>query len=230
MDRETKGLSFGRYQGETSVYGRSGLIGVTLHLGGDTKDPVEGRVLPMGAQGRRGPGHIGGGRRSKPTCQGHIVRYLEGERAVANGLAGRRRDAICFAHGDPVLTVVLDDPFFRWASRDHTARAQGQGDSVEGRTEIGRRGRGGCGCSCVHVQTLSTVPLVDLFDFENLLPELILALGLALLIGNGLAWWKHRQGETPKEIPEAMYRPGRVRFLMIVGVLLTIWGAVTLFT
>jgi len=27
----------------------------------------------------------------------------------------------------------------------------------------------------------------DLLDFENLLPELILGLGLALLIGNGLA-------------------------------------------
>lgn len=69
----------------------------------------------------------------------------------------------------------------------------------------------------------------DLFDFENLLPEMILALGLALLIGNGLAWWRHRRGETPKDVPEASYRRGRVRFLMVVGVLLTVWGAVTLF-
>ena len=70
----------------------------------------------------------------------------------------------------------------------------------------------------------------DLFDFENLLPELILALGLALLIGNGLAWWKHRLGETPEGIEEAQYRPGRVLFLSIVGAVLTVWGAVTLFT
>lgn len=73
-------------------------------------------------------------------------------------------------------------------------------------------------------------PVGDLFDFENLLPELILALGLALLIGNGLAWWKHRRGEAPKDVSDAMYRPGRVRFLLVVGVLLTVWGAVTLFT
>jgi hypothetical protein len=75
------------------------------------------------------------------------------------------------------------------------------------------------------------VPSVgDLFDFENLLPELILALGLALLIGNGLAWWKHRRGETPEGIEEAQYRPGRVLFLSVVGAVLTVWGAVTLFT
>jgi hypothetical protein len=71
---------------------------------------------------------------------------------------------------------------------------------------------------------------VDLLDFENLLPQLILALGLALLIGNGLAWWKHRRGEAPKGIEEAQYRPGRVAFLSFVGLLLTVWGAVTLFT
>ena len=68
----------------------------------------------------------------------------------------------------------------------------------------------------------------DLFDFENLLPELIIALGLALLIGNGLAWWKNRQGEAPKDVENATYRPGRVRFLMVVGLVLLIWGAVTL--
>lgn len=70
----------------------------------------------------------------------------------------------------------------------------------------------------------------DFLDIENLFPELILALGLALLIGNGLAWWKNRQGEAPKEVENAQYRPGRVIFLMAVGVLLTIWGAATLLT
>ncbi|MGH8946538.1 MAG: hypothetical protein ACRDVL_10355 [Acidimicrobiia bacterium] len=68
----------------------------------------------------------------------------------------------------------------------------------------------------------------DFLDFENLLPELILALGLALLLGNGAAWWKHRKGESPSGIVDARYRPGRVIFLSLVGLLLTVWGAVTL--
>lgn len=69
----------------------------------------------------------------------------------------------------------------------------------------------------------------DLFDVETLFPELILALGLALLIGNGLAFWKHRRGETPRGVEDARYRSGRVLFLLIVGLMLTVWGAVTLF-
>ena len=46
---------------------------------------------------------------------------------------------------------------------------------------------------------VSVTGVGDIFDFENLLPELIVGLGLALLIGNGLAWWRHRQGKTPAE-------------------------------
>ncbi len=70
----------------------------------------------------------------------------------------------------------------------------------------------------------------DFLDFENLLPELIVGLGLALLVGNGLAWWKHRRGETPQGVADAQYRAGRVVFLMVVGVLMTTWGAVSLLT
>lgn len=70
----------------------------------------------------------------------------------------------------------------------------------------------------------------DFLDIENLFPQLVLALGLALLIGNGLAWWKHRRGETPQGVENAQYRPGRVVFLLVVGALLTLWGAATLLT
>jgi hypothetical protein len=70
----------------------------------------------------------------------------------------------------------------------------------------------------------------ELFDIENLLPELVVGLGLALIVGNGLAWWKHRRGEVPAQVEGAQYRTGRVVFLVLVGVLMTIWGTVSLVT
>lgn len=70
--------------------------------------------------------------------------------------------------------------------------------------------------------------MAELLGIDNLLPELIIGLGLALLIGNSLAWWKNRQGGIPDGVEEAAYRPGRVRFLMGVGVVMTAWGVVSL--
>jgi len=70
----------------------------------------------------------------------------------------------------------------------------------------------------------------DLFDIENLLPELIVGLGLALIVGNGLAWWKNRKGETPAGVESPSYRAGRVAFLIMVGLLMTVWGVVSLLT
>jgi hypothetical protein len=70
----------------------------------------------------------------------------------------------------------------------------------------------------------------DILDFENLLPELIVGLGLALIVGNGLAWWRHRQGRAPTGVENPQYRAGRVAFLILVGVLMTTWGAVSLLT
>lgn len=77
---------------------------------------------------------------------------------------------------------------------------------------------------------VTVAAVVDIFDFESLLPQLVLALGLALLVGNGLAWWKFRKGESPEDVENPQFRPGRVIFLSVIGLVLTVWGAVTLFS
>jgi len=69
----------------------------------------------------------------------------------------------------------------------------------------------------------------DIIGFDQIFPELILGVGLALLIGNGLAMWKHRRGEGPSGV-EGEFRPGRAWFLILVGVVIATWGALSIFS
>lgn len=65
--------------------------------------------------------------------------------------------------------------------------------------------------------------MTDILGLDSIFAEMVLGIGLALIIGNGLAWWKHRQGSKPAGV-DGEFRKGRVRFLMAVGVLMTAWG------
>jgi hypothetical protein len=130
-----------------------------------------------------------------------------------------------------VLSGVLDRPFIGTSGLNDATGSESEGEAVEGGAEVPRAGRRRRRRRLIHALRLSAIsvaPIDDFLDFENLLPEMILALGLALLIGNGLAWWKHRRGETPRGVEQAQYRRGRVIFLSVVGVVLAVWGGVTL--
>jgi hypothetical protein len=67
--------------------------------------------------------------------------------------------------------------------------------------------------------------MLDFIGVDTLLAELTVALGLAVLIGNGLAFYKARRGEKPEGVEEsAEFRTSRALFLMAAGVVITIWG------
>lgn len=70
--------------------------------------------------------------------------------------------------------------------------------------------------------------MTEILGLDDIFAEMVLGLGLAILIGNGLALYKNRRGERPKGV-EGEFRSGRVYFLMVVGVLMTIWGAASVF-
>lgn len=70
--------------------------------------------------------------------------------------------------------------------------------------------------------------MTDILGLDDIFAELVLGLGLAILIGNGLALYKHRRGERPKGV-EGEFRSGRVYFLMVVGLLMVVWGAASVF-
>ncbi|HLU31498.1 MAG TPA: hypothetical protein VK088_07020 [Acidimicrobiia bacterium] len=70
---------------------------------------------------------------------------------------------------------------------------------------------------------------MEVLGLDEIFAELVLGLGLALIVGNGLAWYRHRRGERPEGV-EGEFRSGRVTFLLVVGVLMATWGAVSVFT
>lgn len=70
----------------------------------------------------------------------------------------------------------------------------------------------------------------DLFDIDQLLPQMLLAVGLAMIVGNALAWFKYRRGQTPKGVGEAQFRPGRAVWMLVVGTILSLWAGISLLT
>jgi hypothetical protein len=68
----------------------------------------------------------------------------------------------------------------------------------------------------------------EILGLDAIFAEMTLGLGLALVGGNMLAWWKHRKGERP-EGAEGEFRAGRVMFLTSVGVLMAAWGVASIF-
>jgi hypothetical protein len=67
--------------------------------------------------------------------------------------------------------------------------------------------------------------VLDFIGVDTLLAELTVALGLAVVIGNGLAFYRARRGEKPGGVdPSAEFRPSRALFLMVAGALVATWG------
>lgn len=67
----------------------------------------------------------------------------------------------------------------------------------------------------------------DIFDLNRLLVLMLLAIGLALVAGNGFAIIQSRRGVKPKD-EEGDFRPARAWWLLAVGLLMTVWGLASL--
>jgi hypothetical protein len=63
----------------------------------------------------------------------------------------------------------------------------------------------------------------DILGLDSIFAELVLGIGAAILIGNGIAWVQHRRGRRPKGVG-GDYRPGRAVFLSVIGLLMVVWG------
>ena len=71
--------------------------------------------------------------------------------------------------------------------------------------------------------------LTELLGLDDLLSQFILAVGAALILGNGFAIYQNRLGNRP-EGAEGEFRAGRAWWLFGVGLLIAGWGLASLLT
>lgn len=77
------------------------------------------------------------------------------------------------------------------------------------------------------VATVPAVDVQDILDLDRLLVLMLLAIGLALVVGNGFAIIQARRGRKPKG-EEGEFRPARAYWLLAVGLVMTVWGLASL--
>ena len=68
---------------------------------------------------------------------------------------------------------------------------------------------------------------MDIFNLNELLAQLMLAVGAALVIGNIYALIQDRRGVKPKGMEGDLHR-GRAWWLIAVGLVITVWSGVSL--
>ena len=69
--------------------------------------------------------------------------------------------------------------------------------------------------------------ITDALGLDDLLAQFVLALGAAMVLGNGAAIWMHRTGRTPKKA-EGEFRAVRAWWLLGVGAVILVWGIASL--
>jgi hypothetical protein len=69
----------------------------------------------------------------------------------------------------------------------------------------------------------------QLVDLDLLMKQIAFAFGAAMVIGNLFAIIQHRRGKAPKG-ESGEFRAGRAYWLLSVGLLIGIWGGVSLLT
>ncbi|MDJ0952058.1 MAG: hypothetical protein QNJ81_00135 [Acidimicrobiia bacterium] len=71
--------------------------------------------------------------------------------------------------------------------------------------------------------------ITELLGLDDLLAQMILAVGAAMVIGNGFAIFQHSRGKHPKGA-SGEFRAGRAWWFVAVGLLITLWGVGSLLT
>ena len=143
VDRETEWQTLSGYQHQPSVHRRRRLIGMTFHFGCDSEDTVGSGLLAMRSQRGRGTRHERRRRRPETPSQGDLVLHFHLERPVAHATSGCGYHTVYLPIPETMLAVVFHRPLVGQTGPHHTPRAEREGETIEGRAEIGRGCWGG---------------------------------------------------------------------------------------
>ena len=69
--------------------------------------------------------------------------------------------------------------------------------------------------------------VIDILGLDSLIAQVVLAIGGAMVLGNGFAIIQHRRGRAPKGAT-GEFRAPRAWWLLGVGFVITLWGAASL--
>ncbi len=70
--------------------------------------------------------------------------------------------------------------------------------------------------------------ITELLGLDDLLAQMILAVGAAMVIGNGFALIQHARGKDKERAAD--FRTARAWWFVAVGLLITLWGVASLLT
>jgi hypothetical protein len=73
------------------------------------------------------------------------------------------------------------------------------------------------------VPVVNDVDFVEILDLDRTLVLTVLAIGFAMVAGNGFAVWQHHRGNKPKG-EEGEFRPTLAYWLIAVGLIMMTWG------
>lgn len=71
--------------------------------------------------------------------------------------------------------------------------------------------------------------VVDVLGLDTLIAQMILAVGAAMVLGNGYAIYQSRMGRKPAKA-QGEFRPSRAWWLLSVGGLISLWGIASIVT
>jgi len=69
----------------------------------------------------------------------------------------------------------------------------------------------------------------DILNLNILIEQLAFAIGLAMIVGNAYAIYMNHKGGKPKD-EAGDFRRGRAYWLLGVGVIIAVWGGISLAT